>query len=744
MSTPLEEVLGRLGIKKPGQPERGQYDDIIERHAAEHELDPDFVRAVIGKESEGKPGAVSPKGARGLMQLMPATAERLGVKDPHDPDQNIAGGTRYLRELLDRFDGDVPLALAGYNAGEGAVEKYGRKVPPYRETQDYVRTITSKYKGTGRAQKTQAPATPPPAVQAVLDDLDRRSTRPAATPQTGDRPNSPGPPKPASHASPAPAAPPQAAADSAPAESPSGLAPGSRPPIPAPPSVQEGVPGNLAPVYFYGERPADITANREAQGRLDAQRAKVAKARRAAARARVQLSKASAAVKRGLPPQQMDYVPGESPEDQAAARFHFNDRPVDEFTRNFQRKPEPWSGQEGRDRVRALRQQLDDATAAHRRERDILNSLTRAPNYNPQRAAAIATADRAAASAAKSELHVPNAPEARRPAHPICSLPTRTRGTRRTRRSKTSPSRTRCSRRGSSPKRSSRATCAPIASSMSATSRPSTLGPEESAQLEEMKRRLRDAGGYDRAATQGSEAFISNVFHGVGNLADLVGATDTARYLKARAQMGAEASQYRPAEETTGQRLTRLGFQTAGDLAVLVGLQRATGARLPSVMAGEAVVRSLDKPRREQEQEIARSYLMGELFEGLGLLQAPTRGERRHAGRRRLRGDARRGRHGGRRGGQRHPLRRAGRDARERGRPDAARGREGSAAGRRRARAHLEAARSGGRAREGGRGAGLPRRRRLHRERALRLRLLQPGDAPRTASSSCGRGRRAG
>jgi soluble lytic murein transglycosylase-like protein len=97
------------------------------------------------QESSFKLRAISPKGARGLMQLMPGTASRFGVANIFDPKQNIEGGARYLRFLLDRFDGDINLALAGYNAGEGAVEKYGWRIPPYSETQEYVRRISRRY-----------------------------------------------------------------------------------------------------------------------------------------------------------------------------------------------------------------------------------------------------------------------------------------------------------------------------------------------------------------------------------------------------------------------------------------------------------------------------------------------------------------------------------------------------------------------------------------------------------------------
>jgi soluble lytic murein transglycosylase-like protein len=103
-----------------------------------------LLYAIMHQESTFKPRAISPKGARGLMQLMPGTASRFGVTNVFDPRQNIEGGARYMRFLLDLFNGDVPLALAGYNAGEGAVIKYG-DIPPYSETREYVRRITRRY-----------------------------------------------------------------------------------------------------------------------------------------------------------------------------------------------------------------------------------------------------------------------------------------------------------------------------------------------------------------------------------------------------------------------------------------------------------------------------------------------------------------------------------------------------------------------------------------------------------------------
>ncbi len=120
-------------------------DGLIAAAGARHGVDPVLLYAIMHRESAFKQRAVSYKGARGLMQLMPATAARFGVRDIFDPAQNIEGGTRYVRYLLNFFGGDVPLALAGYNAGEGAVLKYGRRVPPYRETQEYVRRIGERY-----------------------------------------------------------------------------------------------------------------------------------------------------------------------------------------------------------------------------------------------------------------------------------------------------------------------------------------------------------------------------------------------------------------------------------------------------------------------------------------------------------------------------------------------------------------------------------------------------------------------
>ena len=120
---------------------RDRYAPIIAAAAARQGVDANLVHAVIRAESAYQPTAKSRAGACGLMQLMPATARRFGVRDIWDPAQNIRGGVAYLRFLSDHFAGDIPLVLAAYNAGEGAVAKYGNRIPPYRETRNYVKRV---------------------------------------------------------------------------------------------------------------------------------------------------------------------------------------------------------------------------------------------------------------------------------------------------------------------------------------------------------------------------------------------------------------------------------------------------------------------------------------------------------------------------------------------------------------------------------------------------------------------------
>jgi hypothetical protein len=121
------------------------YADLIQEVALQHDLDPALLHAVIRVESAYNPVAVSHKGAVGLMQLMPATAQRFGVSDSTDPRENLNGGAKYLKLLLSLFNADMRLALAAYNAGENAVKRHGNRIPPYRETQHYVSKVLEYY-----------------------------------------------------------------------------------------------------------------------------------------------------------------------------------------------------------------------------------------------------------------------------------------------------------------------------------------------------------------------------------------------------------------------------------------------------------------------------------------------------------------------------------------------------------------------------------------------------------------------
>ncbi len=127
------------------------YAPLVAAVGRDFDIDPDLLQAVMHVESRANPGAISPKGARGLMQIMPATAKRFGVRDPavelDDPMVNIRTGAAYLKTLQGHFGNDLELVLAAYNAGEGAVMKYGRKIPPYRETQGYVTSVLDRYRG---------------------------------------------------------------------------------------------------------------------------------------------------------------------------------------------------------------------------------------------------------------------------------------------------------------------------------------------------------------------------------------------------------------------------------------------------------------------------------------------------------------------------------------------------------------------------------------------------------------------
>ncbi|OAI23037.1 MULTISPECIES: lytic transglycosylase domain-containing protein [Methylomonas] len=124
---------------------KSKFNDLIAKAAAKHQMDPKLLHAVIQAESAYNPNAVSSAGAVGLMQLMPDTARRYGVSDRRDAEQNVDGGTRYLKDLLAMFNSNLKLAVAGYNAGEGAVMKYNYTIPPYPETQNYVQHVMSLY-----------------------------------------------------------------------------------------------------------------------------------------------------------------------------------------------------------------------------------------------------------------------------------------------------------------------------------------------------------------------------------------------------------------------------------------------------------------------------------------------------------------------------------------------------------------------------------------------------------------------
>ena len=131
--------------ERGGAPRHGHVAKLVDKHASARRLDPELVHAVIRAESGYRAGAVSPKGAVGLMQVMPMTGMRFGVNDLVSPESNLVAGTAYLRYLMDRFD-NLPLALAAYNAGEGAVMRAGGKISPYPETMAYVQAVLRNYR----------------------------------------------------------------------------------------------------------------------------------------------------------------------------------------------------------------------------------------------------------------------------------------------------------------------------------------------------------------------------------------------------------------------------------------------------------------------------------------------------------------------------------------------------------------------------------------------------------------------
>jgi hypothetical protein len=176
-------IKEQTGAAKPVKADDGatssvtsrDYSGYVQQAAAKYEIEPDLIHAVIKTESNGNQRAVSKKGAMGLMQLMPSTAYDMNVVNPFNPEENIEGGTKYLKQLLEKFNGDLTLALAAYNAGPKTVEKYGN-VPPISETRQYVKKIISLFKGKGSSGysnqvKQDLPVAEPVRIyKVVLDD----------------------------------------------------------------------------------------------------------------------------------------------------------------------------------------------------------------------------------------------------------------------------------------------------------------------------------------------------------------------------------------------------------------------------------------------------------------------------------------------------------------------------------------------------------------------------------------------
>jgi soluble lytic murein transglycosylase-like protein len=157
---------------KPLSRRAAQYMSLIEEHATLNAVSADLVRALIQAESAFNPRARSPKGAMGLMQLMPETAAEFGVLDPYNPFENVRAGVKYLKQLLNMYDGNEELALAAYNAGPGAVKKYGGTVPPYRETRDYVAKVRGDAAST--AGTSGAAVAVPTQVYRTVEIVDGR------------------------------------------------------------------------------------------------------------------------------------------------------------------------------------------------------------------------------------------------------------------------------------------------------------------------------------------------------------------------------------------------------------------------------------------------------------------------------------------------------------------------------------------------------------------------------------------
>jgi soluble lytic murein transglycosylase-like protein len=174
-----ETVVGAPAPEAPKITAAMELNEAISRIAAQNSLQPELIHSVIKVESNYNSQAVSPKGAQGMMQLIPTTARRFGVADSFDPMDNIQGGAKYLKYLLELYHNDYALALAAYNAGEGAVAKYG-DVPPYKETQNYLHLVADQLKkmsksaeAAGQAQPVKQPAEAAPAVKHMQPIVDR-------------------------------------------------------------------------------------------------------------------------------------------------------------------------------------------------------------------------------------------------------------------------------------------------------------------------------------------------------------------------------------------------------------------------------------------------------------------------------------------------------------------------------------------------------------------------------------------
>lgn len=152
--SPPAKVKEAMAHSARSKRNRIEMDSLIRISASKHGLDPDLVRAVVEVESAFNPLALSPKGAMGPMQLIPATAARYGIINPGDPQQNIDGGTRYLKDLLATHNGNVALALAAYNSGERAVSRYNSRIPPFQETMIYVPNVLARYEANKRATES--------------------------------------------------------------------------------------------------------------------------------------------------------------------------------------------------------------------------------------------------------------------------------------------------------------------------------------------------------------------------------------------------------------------------------------------------------------------------------------------------------------------------------------------------------------------------------------------------------------